>query len=105
MLNVYVEVLKRCLKQGDLTTVKQVHRCVNESGMQQNVHVATNLLIVYIRYGRLEDARRLFDELVKKDVISWNVMIGGYAEHSRAKDAIELFNQMCQEGVQPSAVT
>ncbi|KAG0607081.1 hypothetical protein M758_8G001900 [Ceratodon purpureus] len=101
----YVEVLKRCLKHEDLTAVKQVHGCVIESGMQQNIYVATNLLIVYIRYGRLEDARRLFDELVKKDVISWNVMIGGYAEHSRAKDAIELFNQMRQDGVQPSAVT
>ena len=101
----YVEVLKRCLKQEDLSAVKQVHGCVIESGMQQNIYVANNLLIAYIRCGRLEDARRLFDELVKKDVISWNVMIGGYAEHNRAKDAIELFNQMRQDGVQPDAVT
>jgi hypothetical protein len=52
--SMYVEVLKQCLKQEDLTAVKQVHGCVIESGMQQNIYVATNLLIVYIRYGRLE---------------------------------------------------
>jgi pentatricopeptide repeat protein len=93
------------LKQEDLTAVKQVHGCIIESGMQQNTYVANSLLIVFIRYGILEDARTLFDELVKKDVLSWNVMIGGYAEHSRAKDAIELFNQMRQDGVESSAVT
>jgi pentatricopeptide repeat protein len=32
-------------------------------------------------------------------------MIGGYAKHSRGKDAMELFNQMRQDGLQPSAVS
>jgi hypothetical protein len=49
----YVEVLKRCLKQEDLTAVKQVLWCVLERGMQQNIYLATNVLIVYIRYGKL----------------------------------------------------
>jgi pentatricopeptide repeat protein len=39
----------------------------------QDIYVATNLLIVYIRYGRLEDARRLFDELVKRHCAPYNV--------------------------------
>jgi len=64
--NIYVEVLKRCLKQGDLTAVKQVHECIIESGMQQNTYLANNLISAYIRCGRLEDAGRVFDELVRK---------------------------------------
>ena len=101
----YVEILKRCLKAEDLTAVKQVHQCTVESGMQQNTFLANNLLNGYIRCGRLEDARRVFDELVKKNVVSWNVMIGGYAQHSCGKDALEVFHRMRKEGMQPNAVT
>jgi hypothetical protein len=50
-LYMYVEVLKRWLKQEDFIAVKEVHGCIIESGMQQNKYVANNLLTVYIRYG------------------------------------------------------
>jgi len=47
----------------------------------------------------------VFDELVQKNVISWNVMIGGHAQHSCEKDAMEVFHCMRKEGLQPDAVT
>ena len=101
----YVEVLQRCFKQKDLVYAKQVHECIMKSGMEQNTYVASNLLRVFIRCGRLQDARQVFDKLVKKDFVNWNTMIGGHAQHDHAEDAIEFFNQMCQEGVQPNEIT
>jgi pentatricopeptide repeat protein len=101
----FVEVLKRCLKQKDLRATKEVHECIIESGMEQDVYVATNLLKVYIGCGRLQEARWVFDELLNKNVFSWTIMIGGYAHHNRAEDAMEVFHQMCQEDVQPNEVT
>lgn len=100
----YVEVLKQCLK-SDLMTVKQVLECIINRGMHHNIYVANNLLIAYIICGRLEYACQMFDELMKKDVFSWTNMIGGYAQHNCAKNAMEVFNRMCQEGVQPDAIT
>ena len=101
----YVEVLQRCFKQKDLVSAKQVHDCIMKSGMEQNTYVANNLLRVFIRCGRLQDACQVFDRLVKKNVVSWTIMIGGYAQHDHAEDAIEVFNQMCQEGAQPNEIT
>jgi pentatricopeptide repeat protein len=101
----YVEVLKWCLKQKDLAEASRVHDCIIKSGMEQNIYVANNLLSVYIRCGRLQEARRVFDELVKKSVYSWTIMIGGYAQHNHATYAMELFDKMLQEGVQPNAIT
>ena len=101
----YVEVLQRCFKQKDLVSAKQVHDCIRKSAMEQNIYVANNLLRVYIRCGRLQDARRVFDKLVKKSVFSWTIMIGGYAQHDHAEGAMEVFNQMCQEGAQPDGIT
>ena len=105
--DMYVEVLKRCLKEKNVRAnlVKQVHDYINQSGMEQNTYVANNLVSLYIKCGDLEAACGVFDKLVKKNVFSWNILIGGYAKHKRAEKAMELFNQMCQKGVQPDAFT
>ena len=105
--DMYVEVLRRCLKEKNLgaNLAKQVHDYINQSGMEQNTYVANNLVSLYIKCGDLEAARGVFDKLVKKNVFSWTIIIGGYAKHKGAEKAMELFNQMCQKGVQPNAFT
>ena len=105
--DMYVEVLRRCLKEKNLgaNLAKQVHDYINQSRMEQNIYVANNLVSLYIKCGDLEAARGVFDKLVKKNVFSWTIIIGGYAKHKGAEKAMELFNQMCQTGVQPNAFT
>ena len=101
----YVDVLKRCLKEKDLRVAREVHYCIIKSRMEQDKYVASSLLSVYIRCGSLQDARQVFDALAKKSVIDWNVMIGGYVQHNRGKDAMQLFHQMRQEHVQADKIT
>ena len=105
--DMYVEVLRQCLKEKNVKVnlAKQVHGYINQSGMEQNTYVANNLVSLYIKCGDLEAARGVFDKLVKKNVFSWTIIIGGYAKHKGAEKAMELFNQMCQKGVQPDAFT
>lgn len=45
--NMYVEVLKQCLKQKDLVVAKQVHDCTIKSGMKQNVYSKQPIEHVY----------------------------------------------------------
>ncbi|CAM6128797.1 unnamed protein product [Calypogeia fissa] len=105
--HMYVDVLKRCSKQKDLLTAKQVHDFIKESGMDENPYLATSLLNVYIKCGQLLDARQVFDELEKKDVLTWNMMIAGYAKsnHGCGQEAYGLFLQMRREGFKPDAIT
>lgn len=90
--------LKRCLKQNDLVVTKEDHECIIKNRMVQITYEANHLCRVYIRCGRLQDACQVFNKTKKKNLYSWTIMIGGYAQHNHAKDAIELFNQMQQEG-------
>nr|BAN18186.1 pentatricopeptide repeat protein [Physcomitrium patens] len=101
----YVDVLQRCLKQKDLESAKQLHDCIIKSRMEQNLFVANKIMRVYNRCGRLQDARKVFDKLEKKNVVTWTTMIGGYAEYDRTKDAIKIYNQMRQEGGKPDKIT
>ena len=101
----YVDVLKRCLEEKDLRGAREVHYCIIKSRMEQDKYVANGLLSVYIRCGSLQDARHVFDALAKKSVFNWNVMIGGYVQHNRGKDAMQLFHQMRQGNVQADKIT
>ena len=101
----YVDVLKRCLKEKNLRVTREVHYCIIKSRMERDKYVASTLLSVYIRCGSLQDARQVFDALAKKSVINWTVMIGGYVQHNRGKDAMQLFHQMRQEHVQANEIT
>ncbi|MQL96016.1 hypothetical protein Taro_028686 [Colocasia esculenta] len=49
--------------------------------------------------------RKLFDDMPRKGLISWNAMIAIYAYNSKVTDAVELYNQMVSEGVEPDAIT
>jgi pentatricopeptide repeat protein len=49
---------------------------------------------MYCKCEGLEDAWRLFNEIPKKDVVTWNTMISGYAQHGAGEKTLHLFNGM-----------
>ena len=101
----YVRLLQRCINIRDLTGGKQIHDHIAQSEEHPNSIVSNNLINMYIKCGRVVDARRVFDKLLKKDVVSWNLMIGGYAQHGHVKEAFTLFRQMQRVGPTPDHVT
>ncbi|KAH7425131.1 hypothetical protein KP509_11G041000 [Ceratopteris richardii] len=60
---------------------------------------------MYVKNGLLTKARQVFDGLPVRNVVSWNALIGGYAEDDRSKEALHCFNQMQEEGISANSVT
>lgn len=46
-----------------------------------------------------------FDKMVHRDLSSWNAMITGYPMHGDGKEALKLFHQMQDSGINPDRVT
>ncbi|CAI0475986.1 unnamed protein product [Linum tenue] len=67
--------------------------------------VVNSLLSFYAKVGRVESARKLFDELPQRDVVSWNSMISGYVANGLLHDAIRLFHEMTSSGTKPDIFT
>lgn len=44
------------------------------------------------RLGRVEEARRVFNEMIQRDVVSWNSMINGYSQNGKVDEARLLFD-------------
>ncbi|GAB4856651.1 hypothetical protein Ancab_014565 [Ancistrocladus abbreviatus] len=75
------------------------HSSVFKNGLRDDGHVRNSLISMYSRCGELGSARKVFDEITEKDLVSWNSMISGYAKMRFAADAIGLFRKMRDEEV------
>lgn len=60
---------------------------------------------MYAKCGAIAQANGVFDELSHQDVVSWNVLVAGYAQHGHGEKAINSFHRMQQEGLFPDEVT
>ncbi|KAH7331913.1 hypothetical protein KP509_20G057100 [Ceratopteris richardii] len=83
----------------------QLHAQIIASSSKVNAIMITSLLNMYGKCGNISAAKRLFDGICKVDSVVWNAMISAYAQNGQGNDAIELFNQMRNEGVKPTKTT
>ncbi|GJM87679.1 hypothetical protein PR202_ga03657 [Eleusine coracana subsp. coracana] len=72
----------------------------------QSVLVGNALIHLYASDAQLPDARKMFDEMPERDVVSWTTLVDGYARSGLADDAWRVFCRMVvAEGVWPNRVT
>ncbi|XP_059069530.1 pentatricopeptide repeat-containing protein At4g13650-like [Cryptomeria japonica] len=95
----FASVLPACAKMGDLEQGMDIHKSIKDRGILSDVVVATVLLDMYAKCGRIDKARELFDKMPQRNVISWNAMIAGYANCGSIEKARELFERMPQRDV------
>ena len=70
-----------------------------------HIHVRHSLITMYASCGELMCARKVFDEIPERDLVSWNSMISGYSKMGFAADAVEMFGKMKDEGFEPDEMT
>ena len=63
------------------------------------------LVDMYVNCGMLEKAQKVHDELLVRNVYSWNSLIAGYAQHSNGHEAMNCFQKMQSEGLSPDRIT
>ncbi|GLT54050.1 hypothetical protein SLA2020_272830 [Shorea laevis] len=71
-----------------------IHGLVEKIGIHADVIVSNGLLSMYFKFDRLSDARKVFDEMVVRDSVSWNTVICGYSQSGLFGESIELFMEM-----------
>ncbi|KAK4402218.1 putative pentatricopeptide repeat-containing protein [Sesamum angolense] len=97
-------VLPAC---GDLSAVslgKRIHEYVEMRGLKPNLSIENALIDMYAKCGCLVEARKVFDEMQMKDVISWTSMMSAYGRSGKGQEAIELFSKMQDLGLVPDSI-
>ncbi|KAK2445600.1 pentatricopeptide repeat-containing protein [Trifolium repens] len=84
---------------------RSIHGFGIKDGFCWDSHLNNALMSMYAKCDDLEASRLLFDEMVEKNVVSWNTMIGAYGQNGLFDKAIICFKEMLKEGFQLSSVT
>ncbi|XP_024526596.1 pentatricopeptide repeat-containing protein At3g09040, mitochondrial isoform X2 [Selaginella moellendorffii] len=100
----FISVLEACASTGSIHKGRAVYSRITEAGFDSNVQVATSLVYMFGKCGKPEEARLVFDKMREKTVVSWTAMVAAYAQQGHGAQALELFQEMDLEGVQPDQV-
>eukprot|EP00250_Pteridium_aquilinum_P021363 c25097_g1_i6 orf=353-1891(+) len=98
-------VLKACSMEGSLCDGRLLHNHIVETEVCTDVTLENTLIDMYAKCGNLEDAHKVFTAMVDRDVVSWNALISGYAQHGHGLLPLDLFKQMQSEHIVPCKVT
>ncbi|XP_050900342.1 pentatricopeptide repeat-containing protein DOT4, chloroplastic [Lathyrus oleraceus] len=97
-------IVHACACSNALDKGRDVHSYIIKNGMGSNSPVANALMNMYAKCGSVEEARLVFSQILAKDIVSWNTMIGGYSQNSLPNEALELFSDM-QKQLKPDDIT
>ncbi|KAL5559565.1 hypothetical protein UlMin_035776 [Ulmus minor] len=98
-------VLKLSSLSGYIWTSEAVHGYAVKIGLGLDVFVSGALVNIYSKYGRIVEARALFDRMPERDVVLWNVMLKAYVEMGLEEEAVCLFSDFHRGGLRPDGIT
>ncbi|KAL3625292.1 hypothetical protein CASFOL_030746 [Castilleja foliolosa] len=84
---------------------KLFHACLIKSGYNNFMIVSSALLTMYSKKGDIGSANRMFESQSERDLVSWNSMISGYAQHGYVEKALKVFNEMLERTLQMDEIT
>jgi pentatricopeptide repeat protein len=97
-------ILKACGSLEFLATGEEIHAMAANS--EKSILLCNKLVDMYAKCGEMGRAQEVFDEMLKRDVVSWNALIAGYARHGLDSEALKCFESVRRDdGIAPDAVT
>jgi pentatricopeptide repeat protein len=85
---------------------EEIHAEITKQGLlAKSVVLGTALVDMYAKCGAVSKAREVFDKLLTRNTVSWNVLIAGYAQNGSSEEALACFSAMKKEGFSPNAAT
>ncbi|OWM64258.1 hypothetical protein CDL15_Pgr018830 [Punica granatum] len=108
--NFVSEALKISAKVRSILGGEQLHAAIVKFGLVDVLSLQNQILDVYVKCGRCQDAWRLFEELPVRNVVTWNTLINGLVgfPHNVKYDCCTVFSairRMQLESVNPDFLT
>lgn len=97
--DIYASLIKECSITGDATQATQLHAHIHRSGLPLSSTLLNRILLMYVSCSLIDAARHLFDKMhvLKKNSISWSIMVAAYMDNGFYEEAIFSFVQILQK--------
>ncbi|KAF8401276.1 hypothetical protein HHK36_012209 [Tetracentron sinense] len=97
-------VTAACANLAVLNCGQQVHGGIVRRGHEGNSALANALIDMYAKCGIIADSRRIFDQMPRRDLVSWTSMMIGYGTHGNGRETVGLFKEMVVSGIRPDRI-
>ncbi|GAV73513.1 LOW QUALITY PROTEIN: PPR domain-containing protein/PPR_1 domain-containing protein/PPR_2 domain-containing protein, partial [Cephalotus follicularis] len=97
-------MLNICANIASLSLGRQMHAIALKCHSICDMAMSNALIDMYAKCGEIDEARRVFDEMGEKNVITWTSLIAGYGKHGYWHEAVSLYEKMEFEGLKPTDV-
>ncbi|CAF1122422.1 unnamed protein product [Adineta ricciae] len=87
---IIVQALKACTQLGSLERGQNIHKKLS-SQLKNDIYVQTSLIHFYMQCGRVNDAQRVFDSCVNKNMVHYGAMMKGFIRNNMPEKSIETF--------------
>ncbi|XP_054824567.1 pentatricopeptide repeat-containing protein At3g50420 [Prosopis cineraria] len=98
-------VLSTCADLAILRAGEIIHSYAVKLGYDIDMSVSGSLVDMYAKNGSLECAQVVFSQVSNPDLGCWNAMLGGYSRHGMVVEAMNLFEEIVEQGLIPNQVT
>ncbi|CAI0423025.1 unnamed protein product [Linum tenue] len=102
---VFTSALKLLVAMEWAELTPSIHSSICKLGHESNAFVGTALVDSYSVSGLVDCARRAFDGILCKDMVSWTGMVACYAENSCFLESFQVFSDMRRIGFRPNHFT
>ncbi|KAJ0100008.1 hypothetical protein Patl1_20721 [Pistacia atlantica] len=92
-------VIKACSSELILRGGTAIHGAVIRLGLDDDVFVCTSLIDLYGKCKEIECARKVFDEMTNRNVVSWTAMVVGYVIVGDLAEGKQMFDLMPERNI------
>ena len=98
--------VKTCGRLGASQKGEKLHDEISRRGLlEKDLLVGNALIEMYAECGLLPKAHQVFEEIPLRDVVSWTLLITGYAQQGQGEEALNCYDKMQKEGFSPDPIT
>ncbi|KAF5199258.1 Pentatricopeptide repeat-containing protein [Thalictrum thalictroides] len=90
----FVSVLTACGQSARLKEGRSVHGSLVKNFVKPTVILDTALIDMYSKCQRVEAARRVFNKMLVRNLVSWNAIILAYCIHGCPEDGLTMYQEM-----------
>lgn len=99
---IVASVLSACAHLGSIDMGKSVHDYIRKNNIKQDIYIHNSLIDMYCKCGSTDNALEVFQEMERKDSVSWTSVISGLAVNGNANYALDLFSKMLKDNIRPT---
>ncbi|KMZ60847.1 putative Pentatricopeptide repeat-containing protein [Zostera marina] len=92
-----VGLIQACTISGYLNLGKSIHSHILRKSLNLDVVIETSLVDMYAKNRSLNQAIHIFENMMHRTVVSWSVLISGFAQNSFPNEALAILIQMQNE--------